>query len=102
MHDPERPDHTSADTGDGAPDSAGYDGALDRIGEKIEGVTAWYSEQIHAERQRPALDADRVERLLAERAACTRALRGLPEMTGAELERIEADYDARLREITGS
>ncbi|MFE2414978.1 hypothetical protein ACFXDE_42305 [Kitasatospora sp. NPDC059408] len=102
MYDPELPDHTSGGAGPGTPDSTRDAGALHRIGEKIGQVAAWYTEQIHAERRRPVADPERVEQLLAERAASTKALRDLPEMTGMELERIEADYDARLSEITGA
>ncbi|MER8188573.1 hypothetical protein [Kitasatospora sp. NPDC094015] len=77
------------------------DGALARIAEKIETLTAWYAEQIHAERRCPDPDPDRVQHLLAERAACTTTLRDLPHATAAQLARIEADYDVRLGEITG-
>ncbi|MQS17861.1 hypothetical protein F7Q99_38170 [Streptomyces kaniharaensis] len=102
MHDPELPDHTAGGDGPGTPDNARDAGALHRIGEKIEQAAAWYTEQIHTERRRPAPDPDRVEQLLAERAASTKALRDLPEMTGEELQRIEALYDAKLSEITGA
>lgn len=102
MHDPELPDHSPADTGFGMSEDAGDAGTLHRIGEKIEQAAAWYTEQIHAERRRPAPDPDRVAQLLAERSASTKTLRDLPEMTGAELERIEALYDAKLSEITGA
>ncbi|MFE7529114.1 hypothetical protein ACFU7Y_25850 [Kitasatospora sp. NPDC057542] len=102
MHDPELPDHHSpARAGSGTPDGTGGDDARGRIAEKIEQVAAWYAEQIRAERRRPAPTPDRVARLLAERAACVDALRDLPETTGEELGQIEADYDARLSEITG-
>ncbi|MEV7783611.1 hypothetical protein [Kitasatospora sp. NPDC088351] len=103
MHDPELPEqHRPAGAGPGTPEDTGDDGARRRVAEKIEEVAAWYAEQIHAERRRPAPDPVRVERLLAERAACTKALRDLPETTGMELGRIEADYEARLSEITGA
>ncbi|MBP0453950.1 hypothetical protein J5Y04_31070 [Kitasatospora sp. RG8] len=102
MHDPELPDPSPADTGSGTPEDTGDYGLLYRIAEKMETVAAWYTEQIHAERQRPGPNPDRVEQLLAVRAAITRVLRELPEMTGAELERIEALYDARLSEINGA
>ncbi|MQS17500.1 hypothetical protein F7Q99_36275 [Streptomyces kaniharaensis] len=102
MHDPELPDHPPTGAGPDWSDSTGDDSALGRVAEKIEQAAAWYTEQIHAERRRPAPDPDRVEQLLAERAACTTALRDLPEATAQELERIEALYDARLNEITGA
>ncbi|MFJ9447178.1 hypothetical protein ACIRRH_35810 [Kitasatospora sp. NPDC101235] len=102
MHDPELPDHIPASTGSDAPDNQGNDGALNRIGEKIEEVAAWCTEQIHVERRRPASDLDRVEQLLAEHAAILKTLRDLPEASAQELERIEAFYDARLSEIAGS
>lgn len=101
MHDPELPDHSPTGAGPDASDSSGDAGALGQVAEKIEQVAAWYTEQIRTERRRPAPDPDRVEQLLAERAASTKALRDLPEATGAELERIEALYDAKLSEITG-
>ncbi|MEU4118948.1 hypothetical protein AB0F71_31200 [Kitasatospora sp. NPDC028055] len=103
MHDPERPDqYVPAGTGPGAPDSSGDDDTRARIVEKIEQVAAWYAERIRGERRRPGTDPGRVARLLAERALCVDALRDLPEMTREELERLEADYDARLSEITGA
>ncbi|MFE7531642.1 hypothetical protein ACFU7Y_38955 [Kitasatospora sp. NPDC057542] len=101
MYEPDPLEHSPAVPGSGVPDGTGGDDARGRIAEKIEQVAAWYAEQIRAERRRPAPTPDRVARLLAERAACTKALRDLPEMTGAEPGRIEADYDARLSEITG-
>jgi hypothetical protein len=101
VHDPEH-HHDHAPAGASEADSAGDTGAVQRIGEKIEEVAAWYAEQIHAERRRPAPDAGRVEELLAERAACTKALRDLPTATGEELERIEALYDAKRSGLTGA
>jgi len=67
----------------------------------LEQVIAWFSAQIITEQRQPAPDTQRLEQLLAERKTAVADRRRLAEADQRELNRLQATYDARLRELNG-
>ncbi|MGK4586092.1 hypothetical protein [Kitasatospora sp. HPMI-4] len=98
MHDPVNP----ADPGAGPlPSDEASGSSYERVVDRVRRVIAWYGEQIFAERQRPAPDVERLQRLLAERKACNADLQRLDEANAQELARLGDLYDAKLSELAG-
>ncbi|MEU7088002.1 hypothetical protein [Streptomyces achromogenes] len=100
MHDPSTPDpHSAPDRAGAQPpddelDGAGYEVAVELVGQ----VIAWYSQRILAAR-RAGADPRALEELMAQRMECIRDRDRLEAADAQETARLAALYAARLKEL---
>ncbi|MEU0943082.1 hypothetical protein ABZ379_09810 [Streptomyces canus] len=97
MPDPDTPRGTPAPNPSPHPDSGGYAVAL----ECVRLVIAWYNSAIYDEEHSPSPDADRLQKMTAERCECVAARKALSHAGPDEIRRIARDYGTRFRLLTG-
>ncbi|MEU0025985.1 hypothetical protein [Streptomyces sp. NPDC006335] len=102
MSDPENPQGTPAPSpslhrDSSHRDSGGYAVAL----ECVQLVIAWYNSAIYDEEHACPPDADRLEKLIAERGECVAARKSLSHAGPDEIGRVARDYGTRFRLLTG-
>ena len=67
----------------------------------VQEVSTWYAEQIITERRESVPDADRLNTLKEELAACAADQQALQDADDEEVAEIAARYAARVRELKG-
>jgi hypothetical protein len=69
--------------------------------ECVQLVIAWYNSAIYNEEHASSPDADRLEKLIAERGECVAARKSLAHAGADEIRRVARDYGTRFRLLTG-